>query len=257
MIAVPCSPIEPETRIRSPGAQPGRRERRARVDLRRSRSCTGTSSRRGRARRPSCRRRRSRRRPRAAAAAIASTSAPQLLGGEALLEHQRERERERPRAGHRQVVDRAVDGQLADRAAGEADRLDDEAVGRERQLDRAADRDRAGVGRAPRARREPSAGTSRPSISVWVALPPAPWAIVIRSSRNLGGLERTVSMISSTRCSRSVGSAARGTVTPPHGRGRSGRSCSRPRRRPRATPCTCRSRARACRRCRTPCTPRA
>ena len=38
---------------------------------------------------------------------------------------------------------------------------------------------------------------------------------------------------------------------------RSGRSCSRRRRRPRGTPCTCRSRARACRRCRTPCTPTA
>jgi len=38
-------------------------------------------------------------------------------------------------------------------------------------------------------------------------LPPAPWAIVMRASRNFGGLERTVSMMSSTRCSRSVGTA--------------------------------------------------
>ena len=102
---------------------------------------------------------------------------PQLLGVEALLEDQRQRQRERPRAGHREVVDGAVDRELADRAAGEADRLDDEAVGRHRQPS-AVDLDRAGVAHLLErsARRRP--GTSRPSISVWVALPPAPWAIV-------------------------------------------------------------------------------
>ena len=57
----------------------------------------------------------------------------QLVGRQALLEHQREAQRQRPRAGHGEVVDRAVDGELADRAAGEADRLDHEAVGGERQ----------------------------------------------------------------------------------------------------------------------------
>src|SRR5579859_2491732 len=55
--------------------------------------------------------------------------------------------------------------------------------------------------------REENAGTSRPSISVCVALPPAPWAIVIWLSRKRSGLARTVSMISRTRCSRSVGAA--------------------------------------------------
>ena len=39
---------------------------------------------------------------------------------------------ERPRAGDGQVVDRSVDGQLADRAAGKTQRLDDVAVGRRR-----------------------------------------------------------------------------------------------------------------------------
>ena len=58
------------------------------------------------------------------------------LRREALLEHQRERQRERTGAGHREVVDGAVDGELADRAAGEAQRLDDERVGRQRQLER-------------------------------------------------------------------------------------------------------------------------
>ena len=35
---------------------------------------------------------------------------------------------------------------------------------------------------------EPKAGTNRPSISVCVALPPAPWAIVIAASLNFGRL---------------------------------------------------------------------
>ena len=63
---------------------------------------------------------------------------------ESLLEHERERQRERPRAGDGEVVDGAVHGQLADRAAREADRLDDEAVGGQRQP-RTADLDGAGV----------------------------------------------------------------------------------------------------------------
>ena len=54
----------------------------------------------------------------------------QVVRREPLFEHQRERQRERAGAGHRQVVDGAVDGELADRPAGEADRLDDEAVRR-------------------------------------------------------------------------------------------------------------------------------
>ena len=66
----------------------------------------------------------------------------------------------------------------------------------------------APASRAPRQRRRPrpapKAGTSSPSISVCVALPPAPWASVICSSRNRGRFERAVSMISSTRCSRPV-----------------------------------------------------
>src|SRR3954451_9270500 len=49
----------------------------------------------------------------------------------------------------------------------------------------------------------PNAGASRPSISLPVALPPAPWAIVMRSSRNFARLPRAVSMIPRIRCSRS------------------------------------------------------
>ena len=50
---------------------------------------------------------------------------------------------------------------------------------------------------------EPKAGTNRPSISVCVALPPAPWAIVMRGSRKRARLARAVSMIPRMRCSRS------------------------------------------------------
>ena len=76
----------------------------------------------------------------------------QDVGRQALLEDQRQAERQRPRAGDGEVVDGAVDRQLADRAAGEADRLDHEAVGRQRQVD-AADRERAGVGERGERRR--------------------------------------------------------------------------------------------------------
>src|SRR4051794_7771597 len=48
----------------------------------------------------------------------------------------------------------------------------------------------------------PKAGASRPSISVCVALPPAPWAIVIRSSLKRGRFARAVSMIPRIRSSR-------------------------------------------------------
>ena len=43
------------------------------------------------------------------------------------------REHERPCAGDGEIVDRAVDGELADVAAGEEERLDDVGVGRERE----------------------------------------------------------------------------------------------------------------------------
>ncbi len=58
----------------------------------------------------------------------------EIVGRESLLEHERERQRERPRARDGEVVHCAVDGELADRAAREPDRLDDEAVGREREV---------------------------------------------------------------------------------------------------------------------------
>ena len=58
---------------------------------------------------------------------------PQHRRVQALLEDHRHGQRARPGTGHREVVDGAVDRELADRAAGEAQRFDDEAVGGHRQ----------------------------------------------------------------------------------------------------------------------------
>ena len=49
----------------------------------------------------------------------------------------------------------------------------------------------------------PKAGASRPSISVCVAFPPAPWAIVIRWSLKRGRFARAVSMMPRIFASRS------------------------------------------------------
>ena len=49
----------------------------------------------------------------------------------------------------------------------------------------------------------PKAGCSSPSTRREVALPPAPWAMLIRSSRNFARLARAISMIPRTLASRS------------------------------------------------------
>ena len=96
-----------------------------------------------------------------------------------------------------------------------------------------------------------SAGASRPSTSACVALPPAPCAIVICVVTEAQGL-RADALDHLERVA-----ASSTALTRPPARGRSARSCSRRRRRPRTRPCTCRSAAPACRRCRRPCTPTA
>ena len=51
---------------------------------------------------------------------------------------------------------------------------------------------------------------------LWVALPPAPWAIVTRSSRNFARLPRAVSMIPrirSSRCDRAASWATAHTTS--------------------------------------------
>ena len=57
----------------------------------------------------------------------------QLVDREALFDDERGRQPRRLGALHREVVHRAVDGEMADRAAREAQRLHDERVGAERE----------------------------------------------------------------------------------------------------------------------------
>ena len=82
----------------------------------------------------------------------------------------------RLRPGHRQVVDRAVDGQLADVAAGEEQRTDDEGVGGEGQPSAGHVQHGAVVRRVFR-RVGAEAGRNSSSISRRISRPPPPWAI--------------------------------------------------------------------------------
>ena len=68
-----------------------------------------------------------------AACAMASTSARRSTGGQALLQDQGEGERRRARSRYGQVVDGSVHREIPDRATREAERLDDEGIGRERE----------------------------------------------------------------------------------------------------------------------------
>ena len=138
---------------------------------------------------------------------------PQVGDREALLEDEAGRQVQRPRAGHRQVVDRAVDGEVADVAAGEEQRRDDVGVGGERQPRAVRPSSDA---RRPRAARAAGCGTPRgtpPRSGCGVALPPAPCASVIRSSREPGPAAPARSMRSRTCSSREAGSTWRARVT--------------------------------------------
>ena len=253
MIAVPWSPIVPETMIRSPGRRPaGESDARASTapDARRAEvhlvgvaalddlGVAGDDL----ARRPTRRRR-----------AIASTSARSTSAGRPSSSTIDRLSASGRAPGDREVVDRAVDRQLADRAAREADRLDHEAVGRERDVD-AADRERAGVGeRRERGRAEGGDEQALDQRLRGLAAGAVGHRdVLVLEPRALGarGLDDPEDPLLA------VGDGAR-PLRPPPARARSGRSCSRRRRRPRARPCTSRWRARACTRCRRPCTPTA
>ena len=58
---------------------------------------------------------------------------PQVRDGEALFDDEAGREGEWPRSRHGEVVDGAVDGELADVSTGEEERLDDVGIGGERE----------------------------------------------------------------------------------------------------------------------------
>jgi hypothetical protein len=172
MIAVPCSPIVPERRIRSPGRMAAGGEPGARVDLAHA----------GRADvHP------------VGVAALDHLRVPgddlhlsgargggdrvdlraQVAGREALLEDEREREGGRARAGDREVVDRAVDGEVAIDPPGKRSGLTtkESVVIASRAPPTVTAPASASSGNAT----EPSAGPAAPSIIPCVALPPAPW----------------------------------------------------------------------------------
>ena len=189
-------------------------------------------------------------------AAIASTSARSTSASRPSSRISDRLSASGPRAGDGEVVDRAVDGELADRAAREADRLDDEAVGGHREL-RAADLDRARVGelveRLGGERGEQDALDQRGGRLAARAVGHRDALVAeLRAlgARGLDDLEDPLLAVGRP-CPAGV------TSRPPPARARSGRSCSRPRRRPPRRPCTSRSGAPACRRCRRPCTPTA
>ena len=69
-----------------------------------------------------------------AASAIAAMTRSSTSHRKSLLEHEAGRQEARPRAHHRQVVERAVHGERADVAAGKLERAHDEGVGGHRDL---------------------------------------------------------------------------------------------------------------------------
>ena len=173
----------------------------------------------------------------------------QVVRGEALLEHERQRERERPRAGDREVVHRAVDGELADRAARETDRPDDEAVGRAAP----GSLDDAGVVERSSADAR-SAGDEQPLDERLRRL--AAGAVRHRDLLVPEARRPRADALDQIRGAL-LSLAIVDTIRPLPARARTARSCSTPRRRPRRRPCTFRSAAPACRPCRRPCTPTA
>ena len=126
---------------------------------------------------------------------------PEVLGGQALLQHERQGERH----GRAPATARSLTVPLTARSpieppgkrSGVTTKLSVVIASSTPPTDSSAASPRAAGSGAPRA------GTSIPSISVWLARPPAPWAMVMRGSRNLARLARAVSMRSRTTCSRS------------------------------------------------------
>ena len=115
-----------------------------------------------------------------AAAGHGGHDALQVGDGEALLEDEPGRQVQRPGPGHGQVVDRAVDGEVADVAAGEEQRRHHVGVGGEGQAGPPTVKTAWSSSGSSSGLRK--ASRKMASIRVWVALPPAPCARVMRSS---------------------------------------------------------------------------
>ena len=82
-----------------------------------------------------------------AASRIDCTTRREIVHRQAFLEDEADREMQRARAAHGEIVDRAVDGQLADVAAREKDRADDVGIGAEGEPRVADGKERAVVKR--------------------------------------------------------------------------------------------------------------
>ncbi len=245
MTAVPCSPIGPESRIRSPGrSEPGESEARGSmrprpvvvtyIESHLPRSTTLVSP--AMISTPAAR----------AAAAIASTSA-------------RRSSAERPSSSTSESVSASGRAPAIARSltvpltASSPIEPPGKRIGLTTKLSVViASPSITPASPSSRSASPPKAGTKSPFTRVCVALPPAPCAIVIWVSRNRAGRERTRSISARASDSR----VSLGVIRPP-ARGRSGRSCSTRRTRPRTRPCRCRWAVPACRPCRRPCTPTA
>ena len=189
MIATPWSPIGPDRISTSPGCRPVRGGRHA---VRHEADARGVDEQpvRGPAAhdlgvagddpRPGLRRRGRRRR----------RDEPQLLERQPLLDDVGEADRDRGRPHHRQVVERAVDRELADVPAREPDGRDDERVRGEREARARHLHDGRVVEDAAGRRRRPGPAPSTSRISALDSWPPDPWPRMTRWSSGIGAGQR-------------------------------------------------------------------
>ena len=134
--------------------------------------------------------------------AIAVTSA-EGFRHEPFLDHEAAASAIGARPGHDKIVDGAVHREFADGAPGNSG-LHNKCVGRHARARAPSSSRRGGVGSAP-----PTLRLKRPARrgrlpAVWVALPPAPCAMVMRSSRKRGCSLRWRSMRARTSSSKSA-----------------------------------------------------
>ena len=131
---------------------------------------------------------------------------------EALLDDERRRQPLRPRARHREVVDRSVHGDMADGSARKAPRRNDnESVENASRSPEAVRSAAASPSCSSSSLRNASRNTA--STSAADDLPPAPCASVTTSSSSRGRRCRNLSIRSSTRSSRSAVVLMRGHLT--------------------------------------------
>ncbi len=113
---------------------------------------------------------------------MASRIFSQIGEGQSLLQDQADADRQGPGAAHRQIVDGAVDRQIADIAAGKEDRVDHVGVGGEGQTTPRWVQD--GASFWSRGGDPERAGMISSSRSWWLSRPPLPWPSRMTSDFN-------------------------------------------------------------------------